>query len=93
MLTIADELSHLRQADDHLRTAIYLISAQEDRLARYRAAGLDTRLSEELLLTMQEVFRSFLVHRQAICDAIQFKRRSLCSTRQARPTGAHAPAA
>ena len=80
MLTIVEELSHLRAADDHLRTALYLVSAQEDRLARLRAAGLDIRQSEQLLLVMQAIFRSFLAHRRAICDAI-----GVCSVTQLRP--------
>ncbi|WP_198398895.1 hypothetical protein [Burkholderia pseudomallei] len=82
MPTLIDEHSHLRLANDHLRTAVYLIAAQEDRLARYCASGLDTRLPEELLFTMQAILRNFIAHRQAICDAIELGRRSLCPTMQ-----------
>ncbi|MGF6288282.1 hypothetical protein OKW50_003477 [Paraburkholderia youngii] len=63
MPSLVDEHSHLRAADDRLRTAVHLISAQEDRLARYRAACLDTQLSEELLFTMHAILRSFIAHR------------------------------
>ena len=72
-----DDRSHLSQlhvADDHLRMAVYLISAQEDRLGRYRAAGLDTQFPEALLATMQAILRSFIGHRQMICDALELER-------------------
>jgi predicted nucleic acid-binding protein len=72
-----DEQSHLRAADDHLRLVVFLLSAQEDRIARERAAGLDTRLSGELLVTMQAIFRRFIAHHQAILDALDNERRSL----------------
>jgi hypothetical protein len=61
MLIRVDERSHLRAADDHLRLAVFLLSAQEDRIARERAAGLDTQLSGELLFIMQAILRSFIV--------------------------------
>jgi hypothetical protein len=77
MLTRVDEQSHLRAADDHLRLAVFLLSAQEDRIARERAAGLDTPLSGELLFNMQAILRSFIAHRQAILDALDDERRSL----------------
>jgi hypothetical protein len=59
--------------------AVFLLSAQEDRVARERAAGLDTALSAELLFTMQAILRSFLVHRQAIFDALDDQRWSPCA--------------
>ncbi|MEK6289846.1 MAG: hypothetical protein V4793_00425 [Paraburkholderia tropica] len=94
MPSLVDEHSHLRAADDHLRTAVYLISAQEDRLARYRAARLDTRLPEELLFTMHAILRSFIAHRHAICDAIELESRSyLSSETQSLAAEAHPKAA
>ena len=71
MPKLVDELFHLRAADDHLRTAVYLISAEEALVAKMRAAGLDTRVSEQLLSTMQSILRSFISHRRAIRDAIE----------------------
>ncbi|WP_104013513.1 hypothetical protein [Burkholderia anthinoferrum] len=70
-MPMLDEYSHLRAADEHLRIAVRLISAQEDRVTRGKAAGLDTELSEELLCTMCGILRSFVAHRNAICRAIQ----------------------
>ena len=81
MPTLIDEHSHLHLANEHLRTAVYLIAAQEDRLVRYRASALDTRLPEQLLFTMQAIFRNLIAHRQIICDAIEVERRSLCPKR------------
>ncbi|MBB5511001.1 hypothetical protein [Paraburkholderia atlantica] len=88
MPTLVDELSHLRAADDHLRTAVYLISAQENLLARYRAARLDTRVPEQLLSTMQAILRSFIAHRLAICEAIELQRQILGSMTQPWPAPA-----
>ncbi|WP_174904778.1 hypothetical protein [Burkholderia latens] len=81
MRTLVDEHAHLRIADDHLRIAVRIVSAQEDRVARGRAAGLDTQLSEELLCTMCAVLRSFVAHRNAICRAIEIDSQSPCSKR------------
>lgn len=78
MLKLVDELSHLRAADDHLRTAVYLISVQEALLAKSSATHRDTQVAEQLLSTMQSILRSFISHRLAICDAIELERRSLC---------------
>ena len=85
MAALLDENSHLRAADAHLRTAVYLISAQEDRLARYRAAGLDTELPGELLLTMHAILRTFIAHRHAIQEAIEAERRSSRTNAEAPP--------
>ncbi|MCW3640458.1 hypothetical protein [Burkholderia cenocepacia] len=76
MLTLADELAHLRSADDHLRNAVYLISVQQDRVKRQRAAGLETALSEGLLSLMNATLRNFIQHRVAICEAIKIARRA-----------------
>ena len=78
MPTLVDEQAHLLAADRHLRLAVYLIAAQEARVAGCRASGLDARLSEELLGTMHQTLRNFIVHRQAICDAIEAEHRSAC---------------
>ncbi|MEX3985310.1 hypothetical protein AB4Y45_40890 [Paraburkholderia sp. EG287A] len=77
MLTIVDERRRLRLADDHLRVAVYLVTGQEDRLARYRAAGLDTQLAGELLLAMQAILRNLVVNHRLLCDAIRDDHRAL----------------
>jgi hypothetical protein len=79
MPTLTAEQAHLLAADRHLRQAGYLIAAQEVRVAESRASGQDSRLSEELLRAMHQTLRNFIVHRQAICDAIEAERRSLDS--------------
>ncbi|RKU01167.1 hypothetical protein C7H84_22585 [Burkholderia sp. Nafp2/4-1b] len=79
MRTLVDEHAHLRAADDHLRIALRLVSAQEDRVARGRAAGLDTELSEELLCTMRAILQSLIAHRNAICRAIEVEGQSPCA--------------
>lgn len=71
MLTLADEEAHLRRANDHLRNALYLISVQQDRVERQRAAGLDTTVSDALLSLMNETLRNFIEHRLAICEAVK----------------------
>ncbi|MEX3765017.1 hypothetical protein [Paraburkholderia phenoliruptrix] len=86
MLNLVDELSHLRAADDNLRTAVYLISVQEALIGKLRAAHRDTQVAEQLLSTMQSILPSFISHRLAICDAIELERRSLgLLTRTRRP--------
>ncbi|RQS63551.1 hypothetical protein DID96_29585 [Burkholderia sp. Bp8963] len=78
MFTPADEHSHLHAANDHLRVAVYLISAQEDRIARHRAAGLDTQLAEDLLSTMHAILRSFILHRLIIGKTVEREHGLLC---------------
>ena len=71
MLTIADEETHLRSVNDHLRKAVYLIAVQQDRVERQRAAALDTASSSELLSLMNATLRNFILHRQAIWEALE----------------------
>lgn len=71
MLTLADEEAHLRSANEHLRSAVYLISIQQDRVERQRAMGLDTVVSDALLSLMNATLRNFIQHRQAICEAVE----------------------
>ncbi|MBT2794025.1 hypothetical protein [Paraburkholderia strydomiana] len=79
MPSLIDEQADLLAADRHLRLAVYLIATQETRVAEGRAAGWDTRLAEALLGTMHQTLRHFILHRQAICEAIEAERRSLDS--------------
>lgn len=79
MPTPVDEQAHLRAADDRLRLAVFLLSAQEERIAQEMVAGLNTQLSGELFLTMQSILRSFIAHRQAILNAIDDDQRALQS--------------
>ncbi|MEI7297888.1 hypothetical protein WCQ02_37760 [Paraburkholderia tropica] len=73
MPILADELSHLFAANEHLRAAWYRISCQEVRLAQCRAAGRDAEQFQQLLDVMLAIFRSFLVQRQMVCDAIELE--------------------
>ncbi|WP_081060269.1 hypothetical protein [Burkholderia territorii] len=71
MSRLGHERAALVEADKHLRTAVYLIVAQEHRIARNRGAGLDTSLSEDLLCTMNSILRTLLAHREQIVRAIE----------------------
>ena len=76
MLNPNGETSLVSAADNHLRAAVYLVSAQENRLARCRAAGLDTLRAEQLLIAMHAALRNLISHRQVIRDALaQLERR------------------
>lgn len=73
MSRLVNERAALLEADRHLRTAVYLIAAQERRVEQHRAAGLQTIQSEELLRTMNAILRTFIAHRQQILSAIAFE--------------------
>lgn len=70
MTGILDERAALLDADRHLRTAVYLIAAQQSRVMQYKVAGLKADAAEELLCVMNTILRTFVVHRQQILDAI-----------------------
>jgi hypothetical protein len=76
MLTFSEEQAHLRLANKHLRTAVYLVAVQESRVADDSAAGLDTSVSRRLLTSMHETLRLFVAHRQMILKEIDAMRHS-----------------
>lgn len=64
------ELSHLAEADRHLREGRQRVEEQEARLARLKVIGADTDSAEELLKLLCSTLEEMHRHRSMIAEAI-----------------------
>lgn len=70
MMSLQDELARLEQADRHIADATARIASHESLIESGDLPDVEKRRAEELLAAMQATLAQFLLHREAIVEAV-----------------------